>query len=115
MVNDIFFGCCDCKMIEVFFCVNYIFDVNMILSFCLCYYWLVVLYNSFYFLEVDGLLGIIDYDGDYDNDFDVFNIDFVYCWCFVLGLDIFIVWKNSIFSLYEVVLCDYFCNLDGFF
>lgn len=114
-VNDIFFGRRDRKTIEASFRANYTFDANMTLSFRLRHYWSAVSYNSFHLLEADGSLGTTDYDGDHDNDFDAFNIDLVYRWRFAPGSDIFIVWKNSIYSSHEVVSRDYFRNLDGLF
>ena len=113
--NDIFFGKRDRRTVETSFRANYTFDANMTLSFRLRHYWSAVAYNSFHLLETDGTLGNTDYEGDHDNDFDAFNIDLIYRWRFAPGSDIFVVWKNSIFSSQSEVAPNYFRNLDGLF
>lgn len=113
--KDIFFGKRDRKTIETAFRANYTFNSNMTLSFRLRHYWSAVSYNSFHLLQTDGILGDTDYMDQHDNDFDAFNIDLVYRWRFAPGSDIFIVWKNSLFSSHEDVSANYFRNLDGLF
>ena len=49
------------------------------------------------------------------RSFDAFNIDLIYRWRFAPGSDIFVVWKNSIFSSQDEVAANYFRNLDGLF
>lgn len=113
--NEIYFGRRDRKTIETFFRANYAFDANMTLGCRMRHYWSTVEYKRFHLLNEKGALVDTDYTGDHNNDFDAFNIDLVYRWRFAPGSDIFVVWKNSLFSEAGEVSPDYFRNLDGLF
>ncbi|MEL7221056.1 MAG: DUF5916 domain-containing protein [Bacteroidota bacterium] len=113
--TDILFGKRDRNTIELSYRANYTFDANMTLSFRLRHYWSSVAYNSFHLLSEEGHLLDTDYNESHDGDFDAFNIDLVYRWRFAPGSDIFVVWKNSMYSSSDFVPNNYFNNLDGLF
>ncbi|MEM1215595.1 MAG: DUF5916 domain-containing protein, partial [Bacteroidota bacterium] len=113
--NEIYFGRRDWKTTELSYRANYNFSANMNLSFRLRHYWSTVNYTSFHLLNEDGSLSTTDYTGEHNNDFDAFNIDLIYRWRFAPGSDIFVVWKNSLYSSAEELSRNYFRNLDGLF
>lgn len=113
--KDIFFGRRNRKTVETSFRANYTFNANMTLGFRMRHYWSNVAYQRFHQLNKDGKLIDTNYQGEHDNDFDAFNIDLVYRWRFAPGSDIFVVWKNSLFSESAEIAPDYFRNLDGLF
>ncbi len=100
---------------------NYIFTPQMSLTFRLRHNWTKVVNNdSFYLLEEDGTLGNTDFTGNYDWNFNAFNIDMVYSWRFAPGSDIFIVWKNAILDYGDDASINYgdlryFDNIKGLF
>lgn len=113
--KDIFFGKRDRETVAVAFTTNYSFNANMNLSLRLRHYWSTVTYNSFHLLNEEGNLANTDFTGDFDNDYDAFNVDLVYRWRFAPGSDIYVVWKNSLESDQSVVSENYFKNLNGLF
>jgi len=113
--KDIFFGRRNRKTVETFFRTNYTFNANMTLGCRMRHYWSTVDYQRFHQLDDDGQLIDTNYRGQHNNDFDAFNIDLVYRWRFAPGSDIFVVWKNSLFSESEEISPDYFRNLNGLF
>jgi len=113
--TNIYFGRRERNTIEAFFRANYTFTSTMNVSFRLRHYWSTVRYNSFHLLDDAGQLATTDYADNHDNDFDAFNIDLIYRWRFAPGSDIFIVWKNSLFSSANEIAPNYFRNVDGLF
>ncbi|PSR15130.1 MAG: hypothetical protein DA408_01420 [Bacteroidetes bacterium] len=112
---DIFFGQRDRKTIETALRTNYTFHANMVLSFRMRHYWSAVTYNAFHQLGETGDLLPTSYTGSHDGDFDAFNIDLIYRWRFAPGSDIFIIWKNSLYSSSDEVAPTYLENLQGLF
>ncbi len=113
--NDIFFGTRDQKTTEISFNTNYVFNANMTLSFRLRHYWSTVTYNKFHLLTEEGDLIDTDFDGNYNNDYDAFNIDLIYRWRFAPGSDIYIIWKNNLQAGSPEVSPNYFNNVKGLF
>ncbi len=84
---------------------NYSFSNNMGLSFRGRHYWTQVDYQGFYVLGENGLLEDTPYEGLdaagnklHQTNVNIFNIDMIYNWRFAPGSDIFLVWKNAIFT-----------------
>ncbi|MEZ4986006.1 MAG: DUF5916 domain-containing protein [Saprospiraceae bacterium] len=113
--HNIYFGKRDRNTVETFFRTNYTFNANMTVSFRLRHYWSTVTYESFQLLNSEGALVSSNYSDNHDFDFDAFNIDLIYRWRFAPGSDLFLIWKNSLFSDASVVAPNYFRNLDGLF
>jgi len=68
-------------------------------------YWTKVVYEEFYKLEDDGDMGYTDYTGldamgkpTQDNNFNAFNVDFVFFWQIAPGSFLNLVWKDSIYT-----------------
>lgn len=79
------------------------------------HYWGKVVYLQYYALLDNGDLTGTDFTGDYDINFNIFNVDFVYAWEFAPGSYLNIIWKNSIFEYDDRSLDDYFDNLNKTF
>ena len=74
-----------------------------------------VVYHQFYTLLDDGNLGDTDFTGNYDLNFNIFNLDFVYSWEFAPGSYLNVIWKNNIFQADDIRYDDYFDNLNKTF
>jgi hypothetical protein len=115
-VNDeIIFGVRDRHTIVNLLRSNFTFNKSSTVSFRLRHYWSNVVYNRYVQLLDDGSIGAHDYNELNDDNFNAFTIDMVYRWRFAPGSDIFLVWKNSVFSSDELTDISYFRNIDGLF
>ena len=94
--TDVYFGARDRNSVEAGINGKYSFSANMTLNLRLRHYWSGVAYNRFYLLDDDGVLGDTDFTGNFDQDFDAFNVDLIYRWRFAPGSDIFVVYKGNI-------------------
>lgn len=98
---------------------NYIFNNKMSLNFRMRHYWSRVEYDDFYTLQKDGGLGpSLGYDtyGDEENyNYNAFTIDMKFLWRFAPGSDISIVWKNAIFTADNMIINNFWDNLDNTF
>lgn len=74
-------------------------------------YWGQVVYHQFYVLQEDGTLGSTAFNGDYDLNFNVFNVDFVYAWEFAPGSFLNVIWKDNVFQSDGIRADDYLDNL----
>ena len=113
--NQIIFGIRDRKTIVNLVQSNFAFNKNTSLSFRLRHYWSNVKYNTYKSLSSDGQLLSTDYQSTNNNNFNAFTIDMVGRWRFAPGSDIYLVWKNSVFSSDELIEISYFRNVDGLF
>jgi hypothetical protein len=114
--NEIFFGMRNNKTVTNTFTSGYIFTAKSYLSFRLRHYWSEADYNdNYYLLNEDGSLTPTDYSGNFDTNFNSFNIDMVYTWRFAPGSDLTVVWKNSIYSSGSVIFDNYQDNLKNMF
>ena len=113
--ESIIFGIRDRKTIVNLIQQNFTFNKNATVSFRLRHYWSNVKYDSFRELGVEGELLTSDYEGGHNDNFNAFNIDMVYRWRFAPGSDVFIVWKNAVYSSDDATDISYFKNMDGLF
>ena len=95
-LTDVIFGTRNRNIVEAGVNGKYSFTANMTLNLRVRHYWSGVAYSSFGLLDADGRLGPTDFRGNYDQDFDAFNVDLVYRWRFAPGSDIFVVYKSNI-------------------
>jgi hypothetical protein len=100
--------------------LKYIFTNKMGVNMRLRHYWDKVIYNGFLTLDENSNLRNISFNGldengqpYYDNNVNIFNIDLQYQWRFAPGSDLFIVWKNNIFSSNDTKENRYFGNLSS--
>ncbi len=75
---------------------KYIFKNNLALTLRARHYWATGEYLDFYDLETDGSLTPNDHSGNYDFNFNAFNIDMVFSWEFAPGSLVSVVYKNNI-------------------
>lgn len=95
--------------------MKYLFGPKMNIIFRAREYWGKVVYHQFYTLLDDGNLGDTDFTGNYDLNFNIFNLDFVYSWEFAPGSYLNVIWKNNIFQADDIRYDDYFDNLNKTF
>lgn len=76
--------------------IKYAFNPKMNINLRARYYWSKVNWIAYYVLLDDGTLGPTDFTGNYDINFNVFNVDAVYAWEFAPGSFLNVIWKNNI-------------------
>lgn len=120
--DDINFGRRDRTITIPTLNATYIFTKNMALKLRVRHYWQQVEYNKYFLLEEDGSLGPTDYDGldvngesIHNNNFNSFNIDFIYTWVFAPGSELSFVWKNAILTETNQLTEDYFSDVQETF
>jgi len=94
---------------------NYAFNNRMNLNFRMRHYWSKVRYESFHELDESGYLQDTDYQSNHNANFNAFTIDMVFRWRFALGSDLFITYKNAIFTSDETADFGFTENLDRMF
>ncbi len=113
---DVIIGRRDVKTFVNVLDASYVFNNRMGLTFRARHYWSKVSYDSFHLLgKDDGYPHDTNYETAADFNFNAFTIDAVYKWRFAPGSDIFVVWKNSIFSDGEDAAISYGKNLEELF
>lgn len=95
--------------------IRYAFNPKMNLNFRARYYWSKVNWFEYYQLLEDGTLQPTDFSGNYDINFNVFNIDAVYQWEFAPGSFVNVIWKNNILQSDDAGQDSYFVNCDKTF
>lgn len=95
---------------------NYIFTNKISIGFDLRHYWRRVMYDgSYYFLEEDGKLSLLDTDlKEEDFSYNAFTIDMVFKWNFAPGSWITAVWKNIVDAEGELIN-SYMHNIEDMF
>lgn len=89
---------------------KYIFGPKMNIIARARYYWGKVNYKEYYELMDDGNLAETDFTGNYDLNFNIFNVDFVYAWEFAPGSYLNVIWKNNIFQSDDIGTDDFIAN-----
>lgn len=83
---------------------NYTFMNNMWLTLIARHYWITGDYKQFFHLDDRGELNpAMNYSGNNDFNFNIFNIDLVYEWRFSPGSILNIVYKNALSNETDVV------------
>ena len=117
-LGNIIFGKRDITSVENKFTARYIFKNNLSLSLIARHYWSKGRYSEFYKLSTDGML-ITDPDynpvGDYDFNFNAFNIDLMFYWEFAPGSSLNVTFKNNISQDGQEVNPSYFKNFSQVF
>lgn len=60
------------------------------------YYWNQLYYHQYLHLNDDGTLQPSDWSGQADENYNQFNVDFVYTWQFAPGSFLNLIWKNAV-------------------
>jgi len=95
---------------------SYIFTNTISLGFDLRHYWSRVVYDgTYFFLEEDGLLTVLENDLEQEDfNYNAFTIDMVFKWNFAPGSWLVGVWKNIVDTEGQLIN-NYFRNLDTMF
>jgi len=114
--NNIIFANRDLKTIENYFNGKYLFKNDLSLSLSLRHYWRIGKYDHYYFLNDDGRLNDnANYNGNNDFNFNSFNIYLSFDWRFAPGSNLSVVWKNVILKDDQVILNNFFDDLNSTF
>ncbi len=94
------------------FSLNHKSDVNLRVR----HYWSGASYMEYFRLNNDGNLDIDPaYNGNHDENYNLFNCDLIFRWVFAPGSELTFAWKNSIFDNQKKVLRNYTENLHNIF
>lgn len=90
----------------------YVFNTKINLHWRIRHYWNKLNYLTYHYLLADGNLLQIDYPDQFDENFQVFNSDFVFTWQFAPGSFLNLIWKNGLFQNDFEGKGNYFDNLN---
>jgi len=62
------------------------------------HYWANLYYHRYYHLDEDGGLSSSQWAGSANENFNQFNVDFVYTWQFAPGSFLNLIWKDAAFA-----------------
>ncbi len=97
--EDIVFGRRDITTFNNDINVAYLFGPRMNLTLRARHYWNKLYYHEYLHLQEDGTFKPFpEYQGSSDENFNQFNIDFVYTWQFAPGSFLNLIWKDAIFA-----------------
>ncbi len=79
---------------------NYFFNTKSAINLNLRYYWAPVHYDTFYELNDDGSLALIDtYQQNPDINYNVWNMDLSYSWEFAPGSNLSLLYRNTLTNI----------------
>ncbi len=111
--NDVIFSRRNRNTVENIINLKYNFNKNNGITFRARHYWSQVDAKEFYTLQANGSLEKNNtFNGNIDQNLNLFNIDMVYTWQFAAGSFINIVYKNAINDGNQDVNSSYFKNLN---
>ena len=111
--NDIIFSRRNRNTVENIINLKYNFNKNNGITFRARHYWSQVNAKELYTLQPDGsLIKNFTFNGNIDQNLNLFNIDMVYTWQFAPGSFINIVYKNAINDGNQDVNSSYFKNFN---
>ena len=93
---------------------KYSFNARMYITLRVRHYWSKVSNLAFFTLGKEGeLITNANFNRNLDQNYNAFNVDMVYSWRFAPGSEINIVWKNAIGTFNNIVITNYFKNIDN--
>ncbi len=111
---EVIFGRRDVTNVSNVVNIKYSFSSMMSINTRIRHYWSKVEYKEFYTLLENGrLLPNTSYNGNVNQNYNVFNIDMVYTWQFAPGSFVNIVWKNSAEEFNRVTNDGYLKNFNA--
>lgn len=105
---DTWFGKRDVTTVSNILNVRYIFNTNISLTLRARHYWSMADYKDYYTLQADGSLLPAEYDQNPDINFNALTVDLNFGWYFAPGSELSIMWKNSIYSVDQELVKNYF-------
>ncbi len=110
--NEIYFGKDLLKNISNTLEIGYIFNNKQGINIRARHYLASVDFTDFYFLTTEGQLFTTNNSFDnYDINFNIFNIDFIYNWNFAHGSEMSVAWKNIINAYDEKIITSFHENI----
>ncbi|MCP5103475.1 MAG: carbohydrate binding family 9 domain-containing protein [bacterium] len=108
--GNIYFGKRDRRTIVNTMDILYLFTNKLELKCRLRHYWSKAEYDSYHELSADGHLASTGYNGNHNINFNLFNIDLTLRWHFAPGSQIVLNWKNSITTVGQELIRNYWTN-----
>lgn len=108
----IYFGRRDVTTVQNILTSKYIFSTKTSLTLRLRHYWSTARYLSYYTLNLNGYLDPSDAWLNKDINYNAFTIDLKFIWYFAPGSEMSVVWKNSIDTWDDVVIDNYWKDLN---
>ncbi len=96
--ENVIFGRRDITTFDNSLAAEYLFNPRMNATIRARYYWLKLYYHQYLRLEDDGTFTPSDWPGSADENFNQFNVDFVYTWQFAPGSFLNVIWKDAVFQ-----------------
>jgi hypothetical protein len=87
---------------------NFMISSTMSIDLRARHYWVTAPYYSFSELQENGRLDPVDYTGNQDVNFNLFNLDLTYIWNFAPGSQISLMWKNAITTFDRNIVDSFF-------
>ena len=106
--SDIIFGRRNITTFDNALSAEYLFSPRMSLSVRARHYWAKLYYHEYLHLDDNGAFSPSDWPGHADENFNLFNVDFVYTWQFAPGSFLNLIWKDAVFAGDDI-------RQDGFF
>lgn len=94
---NVIFGRRDITTFDNQMSIEHLFGPRMNASIRARHYWAQLYYHEYLHLNDDGSFGPTDWNGTADENFNQFNVDFVYTWQFAPGSFLNLIWKDAIF------------------
>ena len=95
--TDIIFGRRNITSFDNELSAEYLFTPRMSATMRTRYYWNQLYYHEYLHLNDDGSFRPSDWAGSADENYNQFNLDFVYTWQFAPGSFLNLIWKDAIF------------------
>jgi hypothetical protein len=96
--QDIIFGRRNITTFNNEIAMQCLFGPRMNFSLRARHYWFQLYYHEYLHLKEDGSFSPTDWNGSADENFNQFNLDFVYTWQFAPGSFLNLIWKDAIFN-----------------
>jgi hypothetical protein len=95
---DIIFGRRNITSFDNSVAIDFLFGPRMNITARARHYWANLYYHEYLHLNDDGSTTHSDWQGSADENFNQFNVDFVYAWQFAPGSFLNLIWKESAFA-----------------
>jgi hypothetical protein len=105
------FGKRDVTTVSNILNARYIFNTKLSLMMRARHYWSMADYSEYYTLQPDGSLLPAEYEHNPDINFNALTVDLNFGWYFAPGSELSLMWKNSIYSVDEELVTNYFEDL----
>ncbi|MEI7803682.1 MAG: DUF5916 domain-containing protein, partial [Bacteroidota bacterium] len=112
-IDQVIIGRRDSRTVTNDFYMQLLFSPHMNFSVHTRHYWSEVKYLQFYNLQDDGNVEPSDFTGNYDINFNAWNVDVVYAWQFAPGSFLNLIWKVNSLNEDQLITHNYFDNFQN--